>query len=75
MTLKISVYLVNGGMQEWKESNSFHQKLLLLQKRGLSGKQLIHELLTDDWGVPPSTIKIQGKLSSGLSVDESLFYD
>jgi len=73
--ITVSVYTVDGGLQEWKESDSLYTKLLSLRRNGCVGKALIHSLLTDDWGSPPAGVRIHGKLEDGTHVDEYLPYN
>lgn len=73
--LKVSIQTVDGGLQEWNEDDSLYDKLLRLRRDGYSGKQLIDELLTDDWGPPPSVVVIRGSLRDGTPIDESVTYD
>lgn len=73
--LKFSISFVNGSYQEFEESDSIFVKLKTLQKSGLEGKALVHELLTDDWGAPPVIVKLTGVLEDGTIVDENIGYN
>lgn len=72
--INVSISFVDGGLQELSKNNAFGERLLQLQNRGYEGKQLIHALLTDDWGPPPTVITIKGKLNSGKRIDISIPY-
>lgn len=73
-TIKVSIRLVDGGLQEYDESQFFLQKMHSLQSQGFKGKQLIHYLITDDWGAPPTVVKISGKDSDGKSFEVRIPY-
>ena len=73
--LKIEIHLVNGGLLDLEESDSFWHRLVDLQKCGFAGKELIHELISDDWGPPPRLVCIQGSLIDGTKIDVTLPYD
>ncbi|BCV58979.1 hypothetical protein [Shewanella algae] len=70
----VSISLVDGGLQEFEESDSFLQRLDQLKSEGYEGKSLIHELITDDWGAPPLYVKISGKTSQGQEINEHIPY-
>jgi len=72
--LKVSVSTVDGGLQEFNEPDSIITKLSALRHDGYEGKQLVHELLTDDWGPPPVGVRIRGKLKDGTCIDEYIPY-
>ena len=73
--IKIIVRLVDGGLQEFTENDLFITRLHALQVAGYKGKELIHELITDDWGVPPLNIEITGTTSEGKNINESIPYE
>ena len=73
-TIKVSIRLADGGLQEFKRGSDFLQELRSLQSQGFSGKQLVHRLLTDDWGAPPTVIEISGKNSEGKNFEIRIPY-
>lgn len=73
--VKVTVYFVDGSLQDFDEPSSIIDQLEELRDEGLTGKRLIHALFTDDWGPPPSGITITGTLDDGSSVNESIPYD
>lgn len=73
-TIKVSIRLVDGGLQEFDESPAFLQKLHSLQSQGFTGKQLIHHLITDDWGAPPTAVEVSGKDSDGKDFEIRIPY-
>ena len=73
--VKVSIPLVNGGLLEYEETPSLLEKLRTLQARGLQGKALIHELLTDDWGAPPKWVTISGTAPDGEAINVRIFYE
>lgn len=56
--VKVVVNLVNGDRSEWTEPLVILAKHDRLVHEGLKGKALIHELLTDDWGAPPTCVTL-----------------
>jgi hypothetical protein len=68
----VSVRLVDGGLQEWQEGPDLLVRLQNLRRRGLEGKQLIHELLTDDWAAPPRVVIISGVAPDGQRLEDIL---
>jgi hypothetical protein len=68
-TIKVLIRSVDGGLQERDEGPTFLQKLHSLQSQGFTGKQLIHHLITDDWGAPPTVVEISGKDSDGKNFE------
>jgi hypothetical protein len=73
--IRVSVHAVDGSLQEWYAPDDVVDRLRTLQREGVRGRELIHKLLTDDWGVPPSTITISGTLQTGERVHFALAYD
>ena len=73
--LKVSVSTVDGGLQEFNEPDSIIAKLSALRRDGYVGKELVHALLTDDWGPPPVGVRIRGKLEDGTCIDEYIPYE
>ncbi len=69
-SIHVSVQLVDGGLQEFQEGPAFLVRLRALQARGVEGKQLIHQLLSDDWAAPPTVVIIAGKGTDGRPIDE-----
>jgi hypothetical protein len=72
--VKVTISLVDGGLQEFDKGTSFLKKLSELKAQGFSGKELIHALLTDDWGAPPLYVKIKGKDEAGNNIDITIPY-
>lgn len=59
MMLSACAYLVNGDMLDVGVYS--HSSLRRLQSEGYSGRELIHALITDDWGAPPRFVKLTGR--------------
>ncbi len=72
--IKVTARLVDGGLQEFTESDEFLTRMNTLIQQGYEGKELVHELITDDWGAPPVYIEITGYTSKGISVNERIPY-
>jgi hypothetical protein len=45
----VAVHLVDGGIQEWAASVDIVERIAEARSRGLEGKRLVHEVITDDW--------------------------
>lgn len=73
--LKVVARLVDGSEMDIYASADFLSRLMRLESAGYSGKQLIHELITDDWGPPPNMIVITGIDDAGKRIDKTLPYD
>jgi hypothetical protein len=73
--VNISIYFVDGSMSEYEENDLFILQLRKLQNNGFQGKSLINTLISDDWGAPPSSVILKGKLSDGSEINESIRYE
>lgn len=67
--IRITIRFVDGGLQEFTESSDFLYRLTKLQDQGYEGKELINNLITDDWGPPPLSVQINGKNPNGSKID------
>jgi len=56
--VKVAANLVDGSYTEWNEPLGILAKHDRLVHEGLSGKALIHALLHDDWGPPPTRVTL-----------------
>ena len=56
--VKVEANLVDGSYMEWTVPLAILAKHDRLVHEGLKGKALIHELLTDDWGAPPTRVTL-----------------
>lgn len=74
MMLHVSIPTVDGGLQEFSEPDSIITRLAILRRNGYEGKELVHELLTDDWAAPPVGVRITGTLEDGTRVNEYVPY-
>jgi hypothetical protein len=72
--LKVRAYLVNGGVQDMAAEDDFVEKYRQLVNAGVSGRELVHELFTDDWGPPPQNIKVSGTTAKGEKIEIFLDY-
>jgi hypothetical protein len=73
--LLIKVPRVDGSLSDFEEDEQIIERLAELRRIGYTGKALVHELLTDDWGCPPACIRIVGVKDDGTVIDETLSYD
>jgi hypothetical protein len=55
---QVTARLVDGGILDFEGGPALLDRLRRLQAEGYSGKRLIHEWLTDDWGAPPNVVEI-----------------
>lgn len=55
----VEIRTVDGGFRKYEENDKFFSKLQVLQSQGYTGKELIHALISDDWGPPPSIVVIK----------------
>lgn len=55
----VEVRTVANGYHKYEESNQFLVKLKSLMKQGYIGKELIHNLLGDDWNPPLLVVVIE----------------
>lgn len=70
----VSARLVDGGLYELEAEPELLARMRQLQAQGLAGKQLIHQLVTDDWGAPPVFVDIRGATPDGSTVDVRIPY-
>lgn len=61
MKTKVVVFaqLVDGSVREYEAGAELPTQLRNLRSKGFEGKQLIHKLITDDWGPPPRFLEIK----------------
>ena len=71
-SVTVSIHLVNGGLQEFRERPGFLERLRVLQARGVEGKALIGQLITDDWAAPPRVVIISGVGPDGQRLEDIL---
>jgi hypothetical protein len=73
--IQVSIRLIDGSLDEYSESDEFISTLHSLQDQGYTGKLLIHQLITDDWGAPPIVVDISGVTSTGINVKVKIPYE
>jgi hypothetical protein len=75
--LRLEVHLVDGSLMDIPESNPdrFFVKLERLKAQGLEGKELVNKLITDDWGAPPISVVVKGRMEDGEVFSFTLPYD
>jgi hypothetical protein len=68
------VHLINGDL--WPHEGEFAAQLLLkyqglVARGGLQGWEIIHALLGDDWGAPPTYVqfRVNGKVVATVPYD------
>jgi hypothetical protein len=72
--VEVFVYLVDGAL--WPHEGEFAAQLLmeyhdLVARRALQGWEIIHVLLGDDWGAPPTRVefRVNGKVVAAVPYD------
>jgi hypothetical protein len=59
---------------DWNVNDDLYARYKKAVESGLEGRDLVHELLTDDWAAPPRGIHITGTTADGETVDLMLDY-
>lgn len=73
-SISVSVRLVDGSLMQFDAAADLLDRLNALQAQGLQGRQLIHQLLSDDWGPPPLFVEIIGTSPEGRHVEVLIPY-
>ncbi|WPB58022.1 hypothetical protein [Xylophilus sp. GOD-11R] len=64
--LTVSIYLTDGGRLEYENHVGILQTYdRLVQSEGLSGKQLIHRLISDELRPAPLHVRLRGEGPAG----------
>lgn len=71
----ISIRLIDGAFHEYKIGTAILEELRAFEQQGLSGKSLINNLISDNWGASPISVTISGKDEDGKDFVQSIFYD
>lgn len=74
-SVRVEARLVDGGAMDWVFGPEFVSKLKALEKDGLVGRALVHEILTDDWGAPPIVVTVSWTEPTGERVERNINYD
>jgi hypothetical protein len=74
-SIRVVASLVNDDEQDFAFGDDFLRKLAALEARGLKGKALINDLITDDWAAPPNFITITGSHPDGRRINRVISYD
>lgn len=72
--ITIQTFYIDGSTSEHTTDASIIEKLIYLKNLGYGGKELVHHLLTDDFGAPPISFNISGKLKNGTEIIETIYY-
>jgi hypothetical protein len=69
--------LADGSLMDITESNPDKSIVILgrLKAQGLEGKDLVNELITDDWGAPPISVIVKGRMENGEVFNFTLPYN
>lgn len=74
MEIQVEARLVDGSTQDFRFGESFIFEMNQLKTQGINGKELIHSLLTDDWGAPPLYVLVTGTDQNGVVINEPIPY-
>ncbi len=55
--VRADAHLRDGGLAEFDLPDSSIQKFERLRQDGYSEREIIHQLITDDWAAPPLTVR------------------
>jgi hypothetical protein len=72
--IKVAIHFVDGGYDERQFDDRFVIRLRELRRDEQSEREIIDDLLGDDWAAPPSYVTVTGVLRGGDVVQESLSY-
>lgn len=72
--VKVEIRTVDGGYRQYEESDLFLVRLKSLQAHGFAGKELVHNLIGDDWSPPPLVIVIEWS-ENGQNFTKNIPYD
>ncbi len=72
--INIRIYHVDSSMSEWEEDEAIIDTLNELMALGYEGKELVNQLLTDDWGAPPRSVILTGTRENGEEINIALKY-
>lgn len=71
--IEATAYLVDGSVLDLGRVSI--AKLLRLQGEGYAGRELVHALITDDWGAPLRYVKLAGTDDAGKPCEIVIHYD
>ena len=72
--ITVRTFYIDGSASEDTTDESIIEQLIHLKNLGYEGKELVHHLLSDDFGAPPTSINISGKLKNGTEINETIYY-
>ena len=73
--IHIKIFFVDESITEYDVIDpNFSKRLKKLQESGYKGKELINNLISDDWAAPPRTVRIIGSDSNDGSIDIRINY-
>jgi hypothetical protein len=73
--LNIQIRHIDGSLNEYSEKESILRDLKILQEQGYEGKELINQLISDDWAAPPTSLKLSGTDANGAGINIEIFYE
>ncbi len=71
----VEARLVDGGALDLTFGPEILVELDALDARGVTGKALIHTLITDDWGPPPVIVTLSWVRTDGRAMRRSIPYE
>jgi hypothetical protein len=72
-SVQVQVTYADGNSSEDTYASDLLDRYDALTKRGLGGKALVHELLTDDWAAAPRLVVIEGQRADGSAFKASIY--
>lgn len=58
--VNVTIEFVDGSRSEAQYGPALMERYSELLAQGLGGRRLVNELLTDDWGPPPTSVTLAG---------------
>jgi hypothetical protein len=73
--VRVCIRHADNSMRTYFESQDFIDRYYAAIRSGCEGNELVHELFSDDWGAPPTSISLEGQHANGTTFRASLPYE
>lgn len=71
--VKVEISFVDGSARPpLHKGDEFYRQFKSMKGEGFDGREIVFELISDDWAAPPSGIRVVGTLEDGTRIDEYL---